>query len=46
MRKALVIALGLLATCSQGGPGGSDGGFRLIEFLEAGRNNIPRKQDD
>jgi hypothetical protein len=39
---ALLVGFALSA-CSGGGSG-SSGGFRLVEFLESGQNNIPRNR--
>jgi hypothetical protein len=40
-----MILTGLVFTaCSSGGGGSGEGSFRLIEFLEAGQNNIPRNR--
>ncbi|MHC4939215.1 MAG: hypothetical protein ACYTHK_09630 [Planctomycetota bacterium] len=41
---ALLTTALLAVACGGGGSGSGDGGFRLIEFLEAGQNNIPRNR--
>jgi len=38
------LALVFVASCGGGGSGGSSGAFGLIQFLEAGQNNIPRNR--
>ena len=44
-RKFGMVLTGFLfAACGGGGSGGGSGGFALIEFLEAGQNNIPRNR--
>ncbi|MHC4848549.1 MAG: hypothetical protein ACYTEG_08855, partial [Planctomycetota bacterium] len=41
---ALASAALLAVACGSGGGGTGEGAFRLIEFLEAGQNNIPRNR--
>ncbi|MGH7162396.1 MAG: hypothetical protein ACREID_02845, partial [Planctomycetota bacterium] len=47
MRKgsllAVLLGLALVGSCSSGG-GGSGGSFQLIEFLEDGKDGIPRNR--
>ncbi|MHC4940319.1 MAG: hypothetical protein ACYTHK_15350 [Planctomycetota bacterium] len=43
MRKSVIACAALIVAACSGG-GGSSGSFRLIEFLEAGQNNIPRNR--
>jgi len=43
-RIMALLTTAILAVACGGGSSGSSGGFRLIEFLEAGQNNIPRNR--
>ena len=45
LRKTMaLLTVALLAVACGGGGGSGNNGFRLIEFLEAGQNNIPRNR--
>jgi hypothetical protein len=39
-----VVALLVAASCGGGGASSGNGSFRLLQFLEAGQNNIPRNR--
>ena len=41
-RLSLLLCLALVASCSGGGSAGASGNFMLVEFLEAGLDNIER----
>jgi hypothetical protein len=41
---AALLAAAFAASCGGGGASGGNGSFRLLQFLEAGQNNIPRNR--